>query len=137
MLSIRLTCGYGPQNYDPQNRKEKFWEYLDREVENASNSGAAFVLQMDGNLWAGKNIIKNDPKEQNQNGKYFEKFLQKHSHLTVVNALSICTGLFTRRRNTRNGVQETVIDFYVVCDKILPLVKSMTIDETGQSSSTR
>ena len=134
---IRLICGYGPQNYDSQHRKEKFWDYLDREVENATNSGAAFVLQMDGNLWAGKNIIKNDPKDQNLNGKYFEKFLKKNSHLTVVNSLSLCTGLYTRRRNTKNGIQETVIDFYVVCDKLLPLVTSMTIDETGQNSLTK
>ena len=55
--------------------KELFWNYLNIEVENAANNGAGFILQMDGNLWAGKNIIKEDPKDQNQNGKYFEKFL--------------------------------------------------------------
>ena len=86
---IRLICGYGPQNYDQQYRKNKFWDYLDKEVKNASNNGSACILQMDGNLWAGKNIIKNDPKNQNQNGKYFEKFLNKNSPLTVVNALPI------------------------------------------------
>ena len=54
-----------------------------------------------------------------------------------MNSLSLCTGLYTRRRNTKNGVQETVIDFYVVCDKLLPFVISMTIDETGQNSLTK
>ena len=29
---IRLICGYGPQNYDQQYRKNKFWDYLDKEV---------------------------------------------------------------------------------------------------------
>ena len=47
---IRLVCGYGPQVYDNTNREDKFWNYLKTEVENASNNGAAFVLQMDGNL---------------------------------------------------------------------------------------
>ena len=131
---IRLVCGYGPQNYDKTYRKEMFWNYLNNEVENATNNGAGFILQMDGNLWAGKNIIKDDPRDQNQNGKYFEKFLEKNSSLTVVNALPLCTGMFTRRRNTKKGMQESVLDFFVVCDKILPLVTSMTIDELGQSS---
>ena len=63
---IRLICGYGPQEYDKKDRKDKFWAYLHSEVENAINNGAAIVIQMDGNLWAGKNIIKSDPKTQHQ-----------------------------------------------------------------------
>ena len=39
--------------------------------------------------------------------------------------------------NTTNGIQETVIDFYVVCDKVLPLVIRMTIYEQGQNSLTK
>ena len=134
---IRLVCGYGPQNYDKTHRKEKFWEYLDNEVGNAFNNGAGFILQMDGNLWAGKTIIKDDPKDQNQNGRYFEKFLERYPCLTVVNALPLCTGLITKKRNTKTGTQESVLDFYVVCDKILPLITSMTLDEHGQNSLTR
>ena len=134
---IRLVCGYGPQLYDKTPRKDKFWSYLNEEVENATNNGAAFVLQMDGNLWAGKEILKNDPKDQNQNGKYFDKFLKQNPHLTVVNALPLCNGKIIRRRITKNSVQETIIDFFVVCDKILPLVTSMTIDEQGQHSLTK
>ena len=134
---IRLICGYGPQNYDKSYRKEMFWNYLDTEVENASINGAGVILQMDGNLWGGKNIIKNDPKEQNQNGKLFEKFLDKNTGLTVVNALPLCSGLITRRRSTKHGIQESVLDFYVVCEKILPVITNMTIDELGQNSLTK
>ena len=72
---------------------------------------------MDGNLWAGKSINKDDPKMQNQNGKYFEKFLQQNDCLTVVNALPLCDGNITRRRYTKNGVQESILDYFVVCDK--------------------
>ena len=134
---IRLVNGYGPQVYDNTNRKDKFWKYLETEVENASNSGAAFVLQMDGNLWAGKDIIPGDPKEQNPNGKFFKQFLDTNKHLTVVNALPLCEGKFTRIKHTKNGTQETIIDFFVVCDKILPLVTKMKIDENGKNSLTR
>ena len=134
---ICLICGYGPQEYDKTHRKEKFWSYLHLEVKNATKNGAALVIQMDGNLWAGKSIIKDDPKEQNQNGKYFETFLNQNKHLSVVNALPLCSGVITRRRYTKNGVQESILDFFVVCDKMLPLVNNMTIDADGYNSLTK
>ena len=62
---VRLICGYGPQEYDKSDRKYCFWSYLGSEVTNATKNGAALVLQMDGNLWAGPSIIKDDPKPQN------------------------------------------------------------------------
>ena len=71
---IRLVCGYGPQEYDKRDRKDKFWSYLSSEVVKATQNGAAFVLELDGNLWAGKSIIKDDPREQNQKGKLFRSF---------------------------------------------------------------
>ena len=55
----------------------------------------------------------------------------------MVNALPICTGKITRVQHTKNGLLESVIDFFVVCDKILPLVTSMTIDESGSRSLTK
>ena len=84
---------------------------------------------MDGNLWAGSNIMKEDERKQNRNGKLFENFLSQNSNLSVVNALPICKGKFTRVRRTIKGIQESMIDFFVVCEKNLPLVTNMTIDE--------
>ena len=53
----------------------------------------------------------------------------KHPHLSVVNALPECEGLITRRRTT-NGIQEeSILDFFIVCDKVLPYLKKMVIDE--------
>ena len=86
------------------------------------------ILQMDGNLWTGSNIIKNDPNKQNQNGKIFENFLQKNSHLSVVNALSVCEGKITRRTHIKQNIKESILDYFVVCDQILPLVSKMVID---------
>ena len=134
---VRLICGYGPQLYDGTTRKDKFWKYLDTEVKSAKENGAGVILQMDGNLWAGKNIIKDDPKTQNENGKRFENFLKMNTHLTVVNALEICEGTFTRIKHTKRGDQRTIIDFFVVCDQILPLLTKMTIDEKGENIMTR
>ena len=71
-------------------RKESFWKYLNDEVLKAKKDGAGLVLQMDGNLWAGSKIVKKNIKKQNQNGKYFETFLNKNPHLTVINDLPLC-----------------------------------------------
>ena len=74
---IRLICGYGPQEYDKKVRKLSFWSYLNTETQKAQTDGAGLIIQMDGNQWAGKGIIKSDPKNQNQNGKFFESFLSQ------------------------------------------------------------
>ena len=78
-------------------RKEAFWAYMDEEIFLAQQSDAGFVLQFDGNLWAGENIIRGDPRPQNRNGRMFQSFLERHPQLTVVNSLPICEGLITRR----------------------------------------
>ena len=78
-FQIRMVCGYGPQESDRKERKEKFWEYLNLEAQKAACDGAGLIIQMDGNLWAGKGIIKGDPRKQNQNGKYFENFFIEKS----------------------------------------------------------
>ena len=57
-----------------------------------------------------------------------EDFLTRNN-LTVVNGLSLCKGLFTRIRKTKNTNEKGVLDFFVVCNRILPLIKSMEIDE--------
>ena len=68
---------------------------------------------------------KIDPRPQNKNGRLFEEFLDRHPNLTVVNATNMCEGRFTRVRN----ISKTIIDFFVVCDQILPLVSKMKVDD--------
>ena len=131
-MKIRCCVAYGPQEYDNIIKKESFWNYMNQEVHFAKLDGAGFILQFDGNLWAGKKIIPNDPNRQNRNGKFFEQFL-KQNNLSVVNSLNLCEGLITRCRKLKNGqVQQSVLDFFVVCNKILPFVTGMVIDEKGK-----
>ena len=81
--------------------------------------------------------MKGDLKVQNQNGKKFEHFLTKNPNLSVVNALSMCEGTFTRVVTTKAGTSKTILDFFVVCKKILPHVTKMKIDESGATSLTK
>ena len=128
-FKIRCCIGYGCQENDNIQKKEAFWEYLDNEVREAKNDGSGLIIQMDGNLWAGKEIIPHDPRPQNRNGKLFSQFLTQNPNLNVVNSLSLCEGLITRRRSRNGIVEESVLDFFIVCDLILPYVTRMVIDE--------
>ena len=114
-----------------------FWKYLNKETQDACAKVAGFILQMDGNLWAGGTIISGDPKRQNQNGKLFENYLLKNPNLSVVNALKLCEGKITRKRNTKDTAEKGILDFFVVCEKILPHVTRMVIDEKGLNALTK
>ena len=84
-----LNC-YGPQENDVIQKKKAFWDRLSNEVDDATENEAGFLLQMDGNLWVGQEVVKDDPNSCNQNAKLFKDFLKKHPHLHVVNSLELC-----------------------------------------------
>ena len=131
-FKFRCVGAYGPQESEKVEKKTKFWARLSNEVENAATSEAGFILQMDGNLRAGSELIPGDPHPMNNNGKLFKDFLSQNSHLTVVNALGLCSGLITRRRQTKHRLEEAVLDVFVVCDKVLQYVTKMVVDEEKQ-----
>ena len=81
-------------------------------------------------MWASADIIPGDPRKQNRNGKLFEEFLSRNPQLSVVNGLPLCQGLITRSRLRDGILEESVLDFFLVCDRVLPFVTSMVIDES-------
>ena len=104
-LKIRFCTGYGFQENELLEKKNSFWEYFDNEVIEAGKSGSGLKIQMDGNFWAGKDIIPKDPRPQNNNGKLFQQFLERNKNLTVVNSLDICEGLITRKRSREGKIE--------------------------------
>ena len=77
-MSIRCCVAYGCQESSLVEKKEAFWKFIEEEVESAWNSGSGFILQFDGNLWAGPEFIPGDPRQQNKNGKLFQEFLNRN-----------------------------------------------------------
>ena len=59
-------------------------------------------------------------------------FLSQNPGLTVVNSLNLCEGLITRKRETINGTEEAVLDFFLVNQIMLPFVEKMVIDEKNE-----
>ena len=131
-IKIRCCVAYGPQENACIEKKDAFWNYLDIEVSEAEKNGAGLILHFDGNLWAGSKIIPGDPRKQNNNGKLFEDFLTRNPNLSVVNALPQCKGLITRSRRKENKIEESVLDFFVVCSSVLSYVTQMVIDDKKQ-----
>mgnify|MGYP003318525532 CR=1 FL=1 len=84
---------------------------------------------MDFNCKLGEDIIPNDPsKKMSKNGKILWEMVERRG-LTVVNGTDKCNGVITRMRETVDGVEESVIDFLIVCEKVEPFVESMEIDD--------
>ena len=116
--------------------REKFWESLEREADNADKAGAGFILQMASNAHMGKGMINNDVNEQNLNGKLFEQSLERMPQLTIINSLSLCEGLITRMRKTTKCVELSILDVFVTCSKILSFILKMNIDEKRENNLT-
>ena len=128
-FSIRVVAAYGPQENAVKEKKENFWEYLEKEANEAELEGEGFIIQMDGNLHAGKELIRGDPNIQNKNGRLFSEFLDRNKNLTVVNNLDVCEGLITRERVLENKTEKAVLDFIIINEKMRPFIRKMIIDE--------
>ena len=133
---FRIMTAYGPQLGDLNEKKSKFWQFIEKEADLANTIGAGFILQMDGNCHLGKDIIKNDVNEKNANGKLFTEFLDRMPNLCLANALEICDGTITRTRKTVNGTEQAALDVFVVCDKLLPYLTKVKVDEKREHTLT-
>ena len=131
-IPVRIIVAYGPQENAPVLKKQSFWEAIEKEVCEADIEGHGVLLQMDGNLHAGGNIVKGDPNPMNKNGKLFVEFLERNKSLNVINSLNECEGVITRRRKLENKTEEAVLDFCVINDKMRPFLQKMVIDESRE-----
>ena len=134
---LLIVCGYGPQENAGTTRKEDFWQYLEREVDEATREEKMLVIQMDSNAWLGRGRIPGDPNQiQNSNGKMFSSFLERNQNISLVNALSVCEGIITRQRKTDLLDEKSALDVFLVCERVLPFVTKMFIDEKRESPLT-
>ena len=92
-------------------------------------NNCATVIQMDGNLWGGPQLVRNDPNPMNNNGKLFKDILDNNTHLTIGNNLDVCKGSLTRIRKTVVRTEKSILDFFLVCDKLRGFVTEVIIDE--------
>ena len=134
-MGIACITAYGPQENDLKGKKATFWRFLEEEAKRADIQGKGYILQGDLNAWLGDKIIAKDPRKQNENGKLMEIFL-KENNLTVVNGLDLCKGVFTRIQKRQGVVVKGILDFFVVCNRIISLITGMEIDDMKKNVPT-
>ena len=91
---------------------------------------------MDSNSKLGPGLIPNDPHDQTPNGAVLAGIMERHG-LIVVNGSQKCSGLITRRRETKDGVEESVIDHVIITEDLAKDLDSMKIDEERNHVLTR
>ena len=127
-MKVRILNAYGPQVNDHVDRKRAFWNRLHEEFSEAANLGVDCLLQMDGNLHAGSEMIPGDPNDINSNGKLFEEFLKNNPSVDLINGTSKCSGDVTRYRKKGAKIEQAILDFVCVSENLETYIKSLSID---------
>ena len=82
-------------------------------MEKAMLDGKSLIVEMDSNSKMGSKYISKDPHEMSPNGAILASIVERQ-HLVVVNGSSICQGVITQRRVTKNRTEESAIDVVLV-----------------------
>ena len=133
---IRFINGYGPQEYAASDDRIKFFARLEEEIVLSKLNGCMTCVEMDANAKLGSDSIKGDPHPQSQNGELLHAIIVRNN-LSLCNNSKDCTGIITRRKQTIKGLEESIIDFFLVCEDLNNFFSGMLIDESRLYSLTR
>ena len=126
---IRILSGYGPQETWQEADRMPFFVALEQEITKAEMDGKAIIIEMNSNSKLGPEIIPKDPHIQSANGKVLAGIVDRHG-LIVANGLNDkCVGSITRRRETVESVEESIIDHVIISEDLLDELESINIDE--------
>ena len=53
-----------------------------------------------------------------------------------MNSLQLCDGLITKKRKTEQRYEESVLDLFLVCDKMFPFVTKLDVNVQGNHQLT-
>jgi hypothetical protein len=126
---IRVISGYGPQESWAESQRMPFFIALESEIVKAEMTGKSLIIEMDSNSKLGPEYIPNDPHVQTPNGRLLAGILERHG-LIVANGLADkCTGLITRKRVTKDSIEESVIDHVLMSEDLIEDFNQLIIDE--------
>ena len=106
-----------------------FYEALEEEVVKAQAKGKSIIMELDANCKLGTEYIPNDPKPMSGKGKIMAGIVDRHV-LCVANGISDkVKGTITRKRSTKDHIEESVIDLVIVSADMVKYIESVHIDE--------
>ena len=126
---IRMITGYGPQETWAEEERLPFFQALEQEIIKAELQGKSIYIEMDSNSKLGPEMIPNDPHTQSPNGKVLAGIINRHGLIVGNGVGRKCEGLITRKRETVNSVEESVIDHVVFSEDLETDLESIKIDE--------
>ena len=124
-LQIRVVNAYGPQEDDELHNIQNFWLNIEQEISSAIDRNCMIIVQLDANAKVGNNITK---QSTSRNGMILLDLL-KRQNMHLANSLDQCKGIITRQRTTVVGVERSVLDYVLICDRMKEFLTSMLIDE--------
>ena len=123
---VRIINGYGPQEDDPTAARLTFWQSMEQEVVAAKNENCMVLIQMDANAKVGKCVLRDDPNDLSNNGQLLLDLIDREN-LVLVNSSSLCSGAITRHRVTQENIEQSILDYIVVCEKLSQFLEMMII----------
>ena len=109
---------------------------METEIEKAELAGKSVLIEMDANSKLGPKYIPGDPHAMTPNGALLAGVIERHA-LCVGNGAKECKGTITRKRTTRNRIEQSVIDIVLFSNDLRKHLVSMHVDEERRHVLTR
>ena len=129
--------GYGPQESWPEAERVPFFIALEQEIVKAEMQGKSIIIQMDSNSKLGPQFIPKDPHPQSVNGLLLSGIIGRHGLIVANGVVNKCVGTITRRRQTKETLEESVIDHVLISEDLNDQMESMKVDEEGNNALTK
>ena len=128
-INIRIINAHGPQEDDEAVKVKLFWEAIETEMICAKEEDCHVLIQLDANAKVGNGVIPNDPHPASNNGKIMLDMVQRQGFFIANQSLN-CKGTITRERSlVNNKIEKSVIDYYILCERMNNYFEEMFIDE--------
>ena len=131
---IRIITGYGPQENWPMAARLPFFLALEEEVIKSEMAGKSTIIQLDANSKLGPDMVPGDSHPQSENGRLLADIITRHG-LIIGNSLKQCKGLITRKKVTKERVEESTIDFILFSADMLDNIEAIEVDEKKREGS--
>lgn len=135
-LKIKVINIYAPQVSETFEKRNKFWSEVDGECRKAREANIEIIIQGDTNAWVGSDVIPGDTNKRNSSGEILNEFLKRNPDITVLNGLSNCEGVITRRRQKLDKIEESSIDMIMTSENLTANLIHMKIDEEKEHAVT-
>ena len=126
-MKIRFLNAYGVQECAAIEDKIQFYSILEEEISIAIDSGNMLCIAMDANAKLGKKYIYEDTHDISSNGRLLLNLIER-LNLVVVNSTKKCQGTITRTKMVNNKLEESIIDYFLVCQDFYSYIESMIVD---------